>query len=141
MARLRVSTAPLLRVLGLAVLLFGVLVTHAVSVESGRTHTATSTAALAVAVSAEDDGTAVGHLPARLTAPEDRHGDHGASHPGEQCVSAQPHLGPVLTPPCCAASVGEPVVSGPVAVAQGFDGRTVSLPHSAAVRSSVVRQV
>ncbi|MFC9913970.1 hypothetical protein [Streptomyces sp. NPDC059862] len=137
----RASAGPLLRVLGLAVLLFGVVFTHAVNVESVQGHMVTSAVAPA-AMSPDDahDATDTQVL-SRLVAAGGGHDDHGSSHPGEQCLSVQPHLGQVLTPPCFAASVSESAASGHAAVNRGLSDSAVTVSPSAAVRSSVVQQV
>jgi hypothetical protein len=137
----RASAGTLLRVLGLAVLLFGVVFTHAVNVESVKGHMVTSAVAPA-AVSPEDahDATDTQVL-SRLVAAGGGHHDHGSSHPGEHCQSAQPHLGQVLTPPCFAASVSESAASGRAAVQRGLSDSAVTVSPSVAVRSSVVQQV
>ncbi|MGW0840976.1 hypothetical protein ACWD26_12550 [Streptomyces sp. NPDC002787] len=138
--RARASAGPL-RVLGLAVLLFGVVFTHAVNAESIHGHMVTS--AVAPATMSPDDAHDATDTQAlsRLVAAGGGHDDHGSSHPGEQCVSAQPHLGPVLTPPCFAASVSESAASGRAAVKRGLSDSAVTVSPSAAVRSSVVQQV
>ncbi|WLW50428.1 hypothetical protein [Streptomyces sp. YU58] len=139
--RTRVSAGPLLRVVGLAVLLFGVVFTHAVNVESAKGHMVTSAAAPASALPDEArDATDTQAMP-RLVAAGGGHDHHGSSHPGEQCLSAPPHPGPVLTPPCFAASFSESAASGRVAVQRGLSDSAVANSPSAAVRSSVVQQV
>ncbi|MEU6914616.1 hypothetical protein [Streptomyces olindensis] len=118
--RTRSAAGPLLRVLALAVLLAGVLVTHGVHVDSVTGHLSTS----ATAVTAPSDG-GLRHAavePAVLSAADtdDHHEGHGPAHPGEHCVSGQPQQAPALASPCCAASVRES--TGP------YDASTVRGP-------------
>lgn len=141
--RTRPDAGPLLRVLALAVLLFGVLMTHGGHVESTNGHLPTSATA-SVALSA--DG--VRHAavePVSLFAADadDHHGGHEPAHPGEQCVSGQPQQGSALVWPCFAASVRESTsadkastVRGPVA-----GGLIDGVPPAALRAASVVQQV
>ncbi|MYS88853.1 MULTISPECIES: hypothetical protein [Streptomyces] len=138
--RTRSGAGPLLRVPALAVLLFGVLVTHGVHVESVKGHLSTSATALAAP---SDDG--VRHAavePAVLSdADAGDHGGHGPSHPGEHCVSGQPQQVSALVPPCCAASVRESTsscdastVRGPAAGGPMDGGFPVALRAASMVR-------
>ena len=137
----RASAGPLSRVLALAVLLFGVVFTHGVHAESVKGHLVTSATPSATAPSEGAHDTTDKQVLSRATATGDRHDGHGSSHPSEQCVSGQPHQGPVLTPPTFAASVSESVTAGRVAVKRGFGESGLSAWPSVAVRSSVVQQV
>lgn len=105
--RTRSGAGPLLRVLAMAVLLFGVLVTHGVHVESVRGHLSTSATAPAAAPFDGMHHAAVEPAPRLAAEADDHHGGHESSHPGEQCASGQPQQGPVLVTPCFAASVRE----------------------------------
>ncbi|GAA2427330.1 hypothetical protein GCM10010255_82310 [Streptomyces coeruleofuscus] len=105
--RTRSGAGPLSRVLALAVLLFGVLVTHGVHVESAQGHLSTS-ATVPAAPSA--DGVrhaAVEPAPPVAAETGDHHGGHGPSHPSEHCVSGQPQQGSALISPCSTAAVRE----------------------------------
>ncbi|GAA1415151.1 hypothetical protein GCM10009601_04240 [Streptomyces thermospinosisporus] len=107
MDRTRFGAGPLLRVLALAVLLFGVLVSHGAYVETANGHLSTS-ASTPAALSADDIRHAGAESGTRFTAEAaGHHGDHESSHPGEQCVSGQPQQGPALAAPCFAASIRE----------------------------------
>ncbi|RSS66314.1 hypothetical protein EF907_16300 [Streptomyces sp. WAC06273] len=144
MDRDRFAAGPWLRVLSLAVLLFGVLVTHGGHAESVRGHLSASAAAPA-ALSGDD----VRHAavepapPPSATEADDRNAPHEPSHPGEQCVSGQPQQGSVLVPLCFAASVRESlnaVDTSIVPVSAG--GRPIGVASPAALRAaSVVQQV
>ncbi|MEU0170565.1 hypothetical protein ABZ214_34815 [Streptomyces iakyrus] len=127
--------------LGLAVLLFGIVFTHAVHAEGVKGHLVTSSAAPTAALFEDSRDASDRQVPPRLAATGDRHEDHGSSHPGEHCVSGQPHQGPVPAAPCFAASISEPA---PVERAMANQGRSEperSASSSAALRSSVVQQV
>lgn len=133
-----------MRALALAVLLFGVVSTHGVSVEGVKGHLATSAAAPAAVVyedSGDADDTVDTQVPPRLGATGDRHDDHSSSHPSEQCASGQPHQGSVLALPCFTASVSEPATAEPATAKRGLGEPELSALSSAALRSSVVQQV
>lgn len=120
--RTRSAAGPLPRVLALAVLLFGVLVTHGVHVESAQGHLSTI-AAVPAAPSA--DGvrhTAVEPAPPFAAETDDHRGGHEPSHPGEHCVSGQPQQGSALASPCFAAAVR--------ASSDSYDASTVRGPAS-----------
>ncbi|WP_228044784.1 hypothetical protein [Streptomyces ferrugineus] len=106
MDRIRSDAGPLLRLLAFAVLLFGVLVTHGVHVESVQGHLSTS--AMAAAGPAADGARhgVVDPVP-QFAAEGDVHhgGGHESTQPGEQCASGQPQQGSALALPCLAASV------------------------------------
>jgi hypothetical protein len=141
MVRARASAGPLLRVLGLAALLFGVVFTHGVNVEGVKGHLVTSSAASATALVDDVRDATDTQVPSPVVATGDRHGDHGSSHPSEHCVSGQPHQGPLLAPPCFAASTSEPAAFERATAKQSLSEPELSVSSSAAVRSSVVRQV
>ncbi|GGY35722.1 hypothetical protein [Streptomyces djakartensis] len=141
--RTRSGAGPLLRVLAMAVLLFGVLVTHGVHVESAQGHLSTS--ATAVTAASDGGGRHAGVEPAVLSAADadDHHGSHVPSHPGEHCASGQPQQASALVSPCFAASVRESTssydasaVRGPTAVGPMEGGSSVALRAA-----SVVQQV
>lgn len=141
--RTRSGAGPLLRVLALAVLLSGFLVTHGIHVEGVQGHlsvSATTPAAL--------QGDGVPHAagePARLFAADvdDHHGGHEPSHPGEHCASGQPQQGSALVAPCFAASVRESTRSCDASIMRGpTAGGPMDGASPAALRAvSVVRQV
>lgn len=141
--RTRPDAGPLLRVLTAAVLLFGVLVTHGVHVESVKGHLSTSATAPA-AMSAWSVHHAGVEQPEPLFAADadDRHGGHESSHPAEQCVSGQPQQGSGLVLPCFAASVRESAAAGASALRVSAAGRLVDGASPLALRAaSVVQQV
>lgn len=141
--RTRSGAGPLLRVLALAVLLFGFLVTHGVHVESVRGHLSTS-ATTPAALQADGVHHAAGG-PARLFAADadDHHGGHETSHPGEHCASGQPQQGSALVSPCFAASVRESTSAYDDSTVRGpATGRPMDGASPVALRAvSVVRQV
>ncbi|WP_327318688.1 hypothetical protein [Streptomyces sp. NBC_01235] len=125
----------------MAVLLFSVVFTHGLSAESVKGHLVTSAVAPAAAaheavVDAEGERAVF-----RLVAIGDPGDGHGSSHPSEQCVSGQPQQGPVLTPPCCAVSVGESAPVGRVLDTSDSNGSVLSATSSTGLRSAVVQQV
>jgi hypothetical protein len=127
--------------LAMAVLLFGVVFTHGLHVESGEGHLVTSAAAPArVHSEGALDVTDTQVLFPRAAIAE-RHGGHAPAHQGEHCVSGQPQQGPVLTPPCFAASVSESTAPGSASVRRGQGQLVISAASSAALRLSVVQQV
>lgn len=141
--RIRSGAGPLLRVLALAVLLSGVLVTHGVHVESVQGHlsiSATTPAALQV-----DGVHPAADESARLfLADADHHrGGHESSTPGEHCASGQPPQGPALVSPCFAASVREATSSFDASTMRGpAAGGPMDGGSPAALRAaSVVQQV
>lgn len=136
MVRARASAGPLPRVLAMAVLLFGVAFTHGVNAESVKGHLVTSAAVPATVLPEETLDVAD-----TQALPRPAHEDHGSSHPSEHCVSGQPQQGPVLTPPRCAASVGESVGSERALAQRGLNGSALSVSSAADLRLSVVQQV
>ncbi|PAZ09633.1 hypothetical protein CLM62_44905 [Streptomyces sp. SA15] len=143
MVRTRCGAGPMLRVLALAVLLFGVLVTHAVHVESAGGHLSTS--AMAPAALSFDDvrHAAVELVPQFAAEPGDHHGGHEPTQPGERCVSGQPQQGSVLVSPCFAASVRESTSADDASIVRvPAAGRPLDGASPAALRAaSVVQQV
>ncbi|MFJ5726710.1 hypothetical protein [Streptomyces paradoxus] len=141
--RTRSGAGPLLRVSAMAVLLFGVLVTHGVHVESVKGHFSTS----ATVFTAPSNGGVrhAGVEPAVLSADDadDHHGSHGPSHPGEHCVSGQPQQASALVSPGFAASVRESTSScGASTVRGSAAGDPMDAESPVALRAaSVVQQV
>jgi hypothetical protein len=127
--------------LAMAVLLFGVVFTHGLHVENVKEHLVTSAAAPAQMSTLGTFDTTDTQVLSPRAAIGERHGGHGPAHHGEHCVSGQPPQGPVLTPPCCAASVNESTAVGPASVKRGQGGPVLSAASSAALRLSVVQQV
>ncbi|MGW0825359.1 hypothetical protein [Streptomyces sp. NPDC002845] len=137
LVRTRGAAAPLPRVLALAVLLFGVLFTHGVNVESVKGHLATSAVA-PTATTAEGVGVQIPLLAVT------EHGGQTENHPAhsaEHCASGQPYQGSPLTVPCFAASVREAVVSADAGAKRVSGAPERSGAASADLRASVVRQV
>ncbi|MCX5257331.1 hypothetical protein OOK27_24945 [Streptomyces canus] len=127
--------------LAMAVLLFGVVFTHGLHVESGEGHLVTSAAAPAQEFSEGAFDATGTQVPFPRAAIGERHGGHAPAHQGEHCVSGQPQQGPVLTPPCFAASVSESTAVGSASVRRGQGRPVISAASSAALRLSVVQQV
>ncbi|MBD0843739.1 hypothetical protein [Streptomyces sp. TRM68416] len=98
-ARTRLDAGSLPRVLALAVLLFGVLLTHGMQGESAGGHFSVHDGVHQAAVASV--------LPQSAVAAADHGGGHDPARHGEHCASGQPQQGPVLVSPCFAASVRE----------------------------------
>jgi hypothetical protein len=96
--RTRTDAGPLLRVLTLAVLLFGVFMTHGGHVEGAKGHLSTSATAAASSADGVRDAAAEPLLLAATEA-SDHHGGHVPSQPGEHCASGQPQQGSALVWP------------------------------------------
>ncbi|MFD8222948.1 hypothetical protein ACFV16_02065 [Streptomyces massasporeus] len=141
--RTRSGAGPLLGVLAMAVVLFGVLVTHGVHGESVTRHLSTS----ATAFTAPSDNSVrrAGVEPAVLSAADadDHDGGHGPSHPGEHCLSGQPQQASALVSPCFAASVRESTSSHDASTVRGSTaGGPMDGESPVALRAaSVVQQV
>ncbi|SPF02493.1 hypothetical protein [Streptomyces sp. MA5143a] len=150
--RARVPAGPLPRLLGLAVVLFAVVLLHGAIAESAGAHLVTSSVATTTPPSAHppaatDATTAApgAHLVVRAAvapgAAHDERGDHGAGHPAEHCASAQPNQGPALAQPRGAASVGEATAAEHAPSARRIGAARPSDPSCVTVRSLVVRQI
>jgi hypothetical protein len=147
-ARACVSAGPPLRLLALGVLLFGVVLTHGASPESGGGHLMTSAAVPATA-SLDDahgaSGNAHGAAGAQAVAGPVALGDHQGgddpTHTGEQCAAGQPQQGPALAAPCLAASVSERATSRRALSKRGLIEPELPDSSSAAHRAYVVQQV
>ncbi|GHH26573.1 hypothetical protein [Streptomyces lanatus] len=128
----RADAGSLPRVLALAVLLFGVLMTHGGHAESADGHLSISATASAAPVSSY---TAAGA--------DDHRGGHTPAHPGEQCLSGQPQQGSALAAPCSAARVRASTGADDALLPRTpAMSRPVDEASPAALRSaSVVRQV
>ncbi|GKQ36039.1 hypothetical protein ALMP_25820 [Streptomyces sp. A012304] len=132
----------LMRVLALAVLLFGVVITHGVHAGSVQGHMVTSATVFGVLPDTQAREGAEEQSPHRMAAADDRHDGHGPSHPGQQCASGQPPHGSTVAWPCFAASVRESATSGHGPAERGKPGFGFSGGSSfAALRTSVVQQV
>ncbi|MCC9708111.1 hypothetical protein E4N62_24330 [Streptomyces sp. MNU76] len=155
MARARALAGPLLRLLGLAVVLFAVALTHGATPESAGGHGVTSAVTSAtVATELPPHG---GDVPSTISPAaavealvgpsadlHDRpggHGDHGVDGPAEHCASAQPQQGPSLGQPRFAVSVSEVVAPGCAPSARDAGEAHPSDRSSAALRALVVQQV
>ncbi|MFE0252743.1 hypothetical protein [Streptomyces sp. NPDC059010] len=119
----RLGGRPLLRVLAMAALLFGVLMTQCGHMESA-------------------DGQADGHLSSSATVSAAQPDDE-SSHSGEQCLPGQPQQGSVPAAPCFAAWVRQATgVEGASPPRPPAIGRSVDGVSPVALRAaSVVRQV
>jgi hypothetical protein len=86
-------------VVWLALLLFTLVFTHGLSVDSTQGHTTAGVAASAQIADAHHDAS----LPSLSSvATEDHGGEHDSHHAGEECVSAKPQQGLALDSPCLA---------------------------------------
>ncbi|CAM5243627.1 hypothetical protein [Streptomyces aurantiogriseus] len=135
------SAGPLLRVLAMVVLLFGIVSTHGLSAESTKGHLVTSAAAPVAMLHEEILGAEGEQAAPRLVVIGEPGGGHGSSHTSEHCVSGQPQQGPVLTPPCFAVSVSESTNVGRVSGRLSLNEWALSAASSTALRLSVVQQV
>ncbi|MFD0554515.1 hypothetical protein ACFQ0X_39215 [Streptomyces rectiviolaceus] len=133
------STAIPLRLLGLGLILFSLLYTHAASPESTAGHVASgSGASTAIGGHAEPGpGQPVAiatHYPAEV--PVDHHGgdSHGQQHALDECGLGQPSQSPALGLPCltslssAAETVVPPLVHVRPSAVRGF---VVPIPHAA----------
>ncbi|WP_159765405.1 hypothetical protein [Streptomyces sp. HM190] len=136
--------------LGLAVLLFAVVLLHGAIAESAAGHlvagsTARATPPPAHPAAADAPTAAPGtHLVVRATAPCGTHegrGDHGPGHPADHCASGQPNQGPALAQPRCAVSIGEATAPEQVPSAHRTGDASPTALSGGTVRSLVVRQI
>jgi hypothetical protein len=136
------SAGPVLRVLALAVLLFGIVVTHGVHAESVSGHLSVS-ATTPAALSDDDVRPAAAEPPPLVAGDVEDHGGHVPSHPGEQCASGQPQQGSGLVSPFCSASVRGPGSADNASTARvpGAVGPRGGASPAALRAASVVRQV
>jgi hypothetical protein len=141
MVRARASVGPSLRVLAMAVLLFGVVFTHGLHVDSVKGHLVTSAAAPAHGSPDEAHGAPDTEALSGPAAMGEPHEGHGPSHPSEHCLSGQPPQGPVVTPPCFAASVSESAAVGRASVKRGPSESVLLAAPSVSLRLSVVQQI
>ncbi|WP_322726519.1 hypothetical protein [Streptomyces spongiae] len=130
-----------MRLLALAVLLFGIVLTHGASPDGVAGHLVTSAATPAAGPAEKAHGPTDAHGKTRPTARDERRGDHTPSHPAEHCAAGQPYQGPALTQPCFAVSVGEPVSPRRAMAHQGLNEPELSVSASASLRAAVVQQV
>ncbi|MBZ3901358.1 hypothetical protein [Streptomyces griseiscabiei] len=145
MARARVLAGPLLRVLGLAAVLFAVVLTHGAAPENHVGHGVTGTAAHGTATPEHALPGAVADLvdPAAVlfVGPRHGHGEHGPGGPAEHCAPAQPQQGPALAQPRFAASVREAATPDRAPTPRRADEPLPADASSAALRTLVVQQV
>jgi hypothetical protein len=141
MARARSGAGPLLRLLALAVLLLGVVLTHGASPDGVAGHLLTSSVTPAAEAPERGHGATDAHGRTRPTATDEGHGDHTPSHPAEHCAAAPPYQGPALTQPCFAASGGEPVSPRRATAPRSLNEPELSVSASASLRAAVVQQV
>ncbi|MCL6732439.1 hypothetical protein [Streptomyces neyagawaensis] len=150
--RARVPAGPLPRLLGLALVLFAVVLLHGAHAESAGGHLMTSSVAPVTPPPAHPLAAAEAHTAAPAqhlvlrpaAAPGDAHegrGDHGTGHPAEHCASAQPNQGPALAQPRCAASISEATAPACAPGARHIGAARPSDPSGVTVRSLVVRQI
>lgn len=155
MARARVLAGPLLRVLGLAVVLFAVALAHGAIPESAGGHGTTS--AVTPATGTSDLPLHPGYVPPAVSLapavgplvgpPADGHdgpaghAGHGVGSTAEHCASAQPQQGPALTQPRFAVSISEVAAPGCAPTVRDDGDPHPSGRSSAAVRALVVQQV
>ncbi|MFI2372159.1 hypothetical protein [Streptomyces sp. NPDC018833] len=132
----------LLRVLAMAVLLLGVVITHSVYAESAKGHMPTSVTSSGALPDMEAREGAKDQSPHRMAAADDHHDGHGPSHSGHHCASGQLPHGSIVALPCFAASVRESATSVHALAERGKPGFGFSdVPSFAALRTAVVQQV
>lgn len=137
----RAAAGRLLRVLGLAVLLFGVVFTHGLHAEGVPGHSVTSSAVPSTVLFVEPHDASGTQASSGLVATGDGRDDHGSSYPGEHCVAGQPLPGPVVAAPCFAASTSEAATAERTPTNQRLGPPEPDSAASGALRSSVVQQV
>lgn len=132
------------QLLWLAVLLFSLVLTHGLSVESAEGHSAPApgTAASAPAAVAH---AAVAHVPdADAGTDSDPGPGHGpeqdSRHAADECLSGQPEQGPELDGPCLAPRTWDPGRDRAAGSARVPGAEPAVIPLAAS-RCSVVRQV
>ncbi len=142
----RRSSAPLSRVLGLGLFLFGLLYTHAVSPDATVSHLVSEKGVVASGghfePTAEHESVTIATLAQSAgQQPEGHHGGHGQPHAGETCAVGQPSQGPAVAVPCLSPlsseNGDEAPGSGPArraAVARDF-----AAPRTRAADSAVLR--
>ncbi|MFJ9582289.1 hypothetical protein [Streptomyces acidicola] len=141
MARACSGAGPLLRLLALAALLLGVVLTHGASPEGVAGQLVTSAAAPSAGPAEKGHGATDAHGSMPPTAKDERHRDHTPSHPVEHCAAGQAYQGPALTQPCFALSVGEPVSPRRATAQRSLDEPELSVSSSGSLRAAVVQQV
>ncbi|MEU0680139.1 MULTISPECIES: hypothetical protein [Streptomyces] len=101
--------AGLLRLFGLATLLFGLVYAHSVSTEGIAGHINASAAATSQDVANGQSTTTVVDAAqgAKVAAPDSHHDDHAPTHPAQECTPGQPQQGVTLGAPCPAPLSGE----------------------------------
>ncbi|MFF3818112.1 hypothetical protein ACFYYD_16130 [Streptomyces bluensis] len=141
MARSRSGAGPLLRLLALAALLLGVVLTHGASPDGIAGQLVTGAAAPADGAAEKAHGATDTHGLTPPTAKDERHGDHAPSHPAEHCAAGQAYQGPALTQPSFAVSVGEPVSPRRATAHRSLTEPERSVSSSGSLRAAVVQQV
>ncbi|MEU1920689.1 hypothetical protein ABZ742_11015 [Streptomyces albogriseolus] len=132
----------LLRVLTLAVLLFGVVITHGVPAESAKGHMPTSVTSSGALPNMDAREDAKDQSTHRMAAAEDHHDGHGPSHSSQHCTSGQLPHGSIVASSCFAASVRESTTAVHALAERGKPGFGFSGgPSFAALRIAVVQQV
>lgn len=139
------SSAALSRVLGLGLLLFGLLYTHAVSPDATVSHLASDKSVVASGghfePTAEHANVARATLVQSAGKPEGHHDGHGQPHAGETCAVGQPSQGPAVAVPCLSPlsseSHDEAPGSGPARHATA--ARDFAAPRTRAANSAILR--
>lgn len=130
----------LLRLLALAVLTFGVVITHGVHVESTMSHIPTSVTASRALPDGETREDVKELSPHRMGATDDD--GNGPPHTGQHCASGQLPYRSIVASPCFAASVRESAASVHALAERGKPGFGFSGGSSfLALRTAVVQQV
>ncbi|MEV7284806.1 hypothetical protein AB0O01_09650 [Streptomyces sp. NPDC093252] len=135
----RCGAGPLLRVMALALLLFGVLVTHGASMEGAERHLPASATAPVAAPAAQHRDTVADPARPYATDAGDRHGGHEPTHPGDHCASGQPQQNSASAAPSFAASVraahgaGDPSADPASAAGAPADGTSPAALRAASV--------
>lgn len=140
------SSAVLLRLLGLGLILFGLLYTHAISPQATVSHVAAGEDAPVAGVhfeaNPERQGVASATSALSEGEPSDGHHDgHGQRHAVGECALGQPPQGPVVAVPCLSplsSASGEIGTPRPV-YARYSEARDSLVPIAHAADSAVLR--
>ncbi|WP_326812521.1 hypothetical protein OIE62_06235 [Streptomyces scopuliridis] len=139
-ARTRPSASPL-RMLWLALLLFGFVYTHGLSANSAAGHVAPRANAPSAVASSVDDAHGPAGGAVAVVAPRGGDADgHGSSHPATECVPGQPQSAPGPVASGLMARAWGPAAV-PILAAGGTDRFVPAAPASVTARGPGVLQV
>ncbi|WP_408056143.1 DUF6153 family protein [Streptomyces ureilyticus] len=140
------SSAALWRVLGLGLLLFGLLYTHAVSPDTTVSHLASDKGVSASSVhfehAAERESVASATSAQSVgEQPEGHHDGHGQQHADADCAMGQPSQGPAVAVPCLSplSSESGDEAPGSAPARQAAGARDFVAPRTQAADSAVLR--